>query len=168
MMERNVTYHMSEDRLERAAFIATQIGYGNVVREKFYSTADRGDYWRQITDTGVLIVRSADKRIVITLWIANVNQASDIFNGEKLPPCLYKKIVKNRQFKLAQLILNRYTSNEFDDFKATPEKRGSFLSHRSRPSGAKFPLYHTFSNLSIDILYKIFMVINPDFVHFDY
>lgn len=97
-IKRNSTFHMSEDRFDRVVFIATQVGYGEVVREKFFHTEDRGDYWRQITSTGVLIVRSADKSTVITVWLANVGQAKEVFNGAMLPQYLFNRIMKNRQF----------------------------------------------------------------------
>ena len=98
-LQRNISFHISEDRLDRAVFIATKIGYGNVVHEKFYVTEDRGCYWRQVTDTGVLFVLNEDKTRLITLWLAKVNQAVEVFDGAKLPQYLYKKIMKNQQYQ---------------------------------------------------------------------
>lgn len=99
MMKRECTYHLSDDRLDRVVFIATKIGYGNVIQEKVYLNTERGNYWRQITDTGVLIVRSEDKKTIITMWLANINQATEIYNGRRLPQYLYNRIMKNRQYQ---------------------------------------------------------------------
>ena len=33
MMERNITYHISEDRIDRAVFIMQTIGIGKIIKE---------------------------------------------------------------------------------------------------------------------------------------
>ena len=98
-LRRNATFHLSEDRLDRVVFIATEIGYGNVIKEKLYHDETRGTFWRQLTDTGVLIVRTEDKNKVITLWLANINQATETYNGARLPQYVYNRILKNRKYE---------------------------------------------------------------------
>ena len=40
------------------------------------------------------------------------------------------------------------------------------MAGRPRPRRPKFPLYHTFNNLSSKILHKITQIISPEIVHY--
>lgn len=98
MMERNMSYHLMDDRAKRTEFIIDNIGFGEVVKEKFYMDEKNGKYWRQLTDTGILIVLNEEHKIIVTMWIATMKQATDIFDGRRLPNYLYKKVMKNQQY----------------------------------------------------------------------
>lgn len=85
------TKHIIEDRLDRLTLIATTIGFGQVMKEK------QMEYGiRQITDTGVLVVRSDDRQTIITLWMANMTQAKEIY-GDNIPVELRRAIKSNRK-----------------------------------------------------------------------
>lgn len=103
-MERNCSRHLSEDRLDRAVFIATTIGYGEVVREMVVDHPQGGLSIRQLTDTGIIIVRSLDRKIVVTMWVASYGQAQRIYGDSPMPVGLKKKI-KTNCTKYANLIL---------------------------------------------------------------
>lgn len=97
MIKRNISYHISEDRLDRACFIMSTIGIGEVVKT-IHGIDEKGrGYWRSVTDTGVIMVFSEDKTRVITLWIAKFEQVAAIYEGNT-PSWLIKKVKKNRPF----------------------------------------------------------------------
>jgi len=89
-----MTYHCEVERAERVEKILTKIGIGQIVREKFY----RGCY-TCITDTGVTIVKSADKQTIITMYITTYSELVAVFAGEKKIPTYLKKKVNHNQSK---------------------------------------------------------------------
>lgn len=102
MVERNMTTHARYDRFDRLSQIIDLFGdLGEVVNEKFFrDTPINGSYWRQITDKGVIIVLSADRRHIVTGWLATVHQVTEIYDGRRLPQYLYNRIQKNKKIVL--------------------------------------------------------------------
>lgn len=86
------TRHASEDRLDRITAIALTIGFGKVIKER-----QRDGKWYQITDTGVLVVRTPDKESIITIWAATQRQVADIYGEETIPGTLRYKMKANRK-----------------------------------------------------------------------
>ena len=101
MMKRNITYHISEDRLDRAVFIMTTIGLGNIIFEEPWVDEEGKRSWQCITDTGVLLVLDERKEIVITLYIATQSKVSAMYKGNT-PGWLLKVIKKNRVYAKMQ------------------------------------------------------------------
>ena len=86
MMERNITYHISEDRIDRAVFIIKECR----------QVDDKGRVsWQCLTDTGVLLVLSEDKKICVTLYIATLPKVSAMYKG-KTPSWVIAKVRKNK------------------------------------------------------------------------
>jgi hypothetical protein len=87
--------HAKEDRLDRLVYIATTIGFGNVIFEKHC-----GDKRECITDTGVLLVKAANEELLITAYILAIDKATAVYasimgEGKRLPQSLYNTIKKN-------------------------------------------------------------------------
>lgn len=95
-MERNITTkHFRNDRIERATYIAQTIGFGEVVREI-------NDYYqgrferRQLTETGVIIVRNIDN-VIVTMFIASIKQVKGMYDNGAAPSWIIAKAKKNAQ-----------------------------------------------------------------------
>lgn len=97
MMKRNCTYHISADRLDRATYIMTTIGIGNIVKEVRQVDEKGRVSWQCLTDTGVLLVLSEDKKICITLYIASQPKVSAMYQG-KTPSWMLAKVRNNRKY----------------------------------------------------------------------
>lgn len=90
--ERNrTTNHFRNDRLDRAAYIAQYIGFGEVVKQSYRADTDT---FQQITDTGIIIARNR-KNVIVTMYIANINQVRAIYKDENIPSWLAAKVKKN-------------------------------------------------------------------------
>ena len=87
-----MTYHCEVERAERVHHIAAEIGIGQVVKEKFSN-----DRYTCITDTGITIIKSADKLKIITMYVTTYRELVVVYNGEKkIPPYLKKKVNHNQ------------------------------------------------------------------------
>ena len=97
MMKRNITYHISEERVDRACYIMQTIGIGEVIKEQ-RCVDDKGrTSWQCLTNTGVILVLSEDKKICITLYIASQPKVSAMYQG-KTPSWVINMIKKNRKY----------------------------------------------------------------------
>lgn len=89
-----MTYHCAIERANRIQHIVNQIGLGQVVKEKFV----RGCY-SCITDTGITIVKTADKAKIVTMYVTTYRELVAIYEGpKKIPPFLKKKVDRNQTF----------------------------------------------------------------------
>lgn len=93
-----MSYHCREDRLDRLTYIATTIGWGEVVAER--RTENRREC---LTDTGVVMIKALDRDFLITAYIASIDRAFAIYHdvygkNAKLPQSLYKRICKNKKY----------------------------------------------------------------------
>ena len=96
MMKRNCTYHISEDRLDRAMFIMTTIGIGNIIKEQKCIDEKGRISWQCLTNTGVILVLSEDKQVAVTLYIATQPKVSAMYEG-KTPSWVIKMVRKNKE-----------------------------------------------------------------------
>lgn len=97
MIKRNCTCHISEDRLDRATFIMTTIGIGEVIKEVKQIDEKGRVSWQCLTNTGVLLVLDEKKEIVITLYIASQPKVSALYEG-KTPNWVFNMVRKNKQY----------------------------------------------------------------------
>lgn len=87
-----MTYHAAIQRKNRINNIVEKIGMGQVIKEKFI----HGCY-SCITDTGITIIKSAEKDKIITIYVTTFRELVIIFNGTKnIPPYLRKRVDKNQ------------------------------------------------------------------------
>lgn len=97
MIKRNISYHISEDRLDRACFIMQTVGLGEIIKE-VRCVDERGRVsWQCLTDTGVLCVFNEQKTIMVTLYIATQPKVSAMYKGNT-PSWVIKMIRKNAQY----------------------------------------------------------------------
>lgn len=89
-----MSYHCRVERKDRVQHIIDTIGLGQVVKEQF--TRER---YICITDTGVTIIKSADKTKVITMYVTTYRELVAVYGGQKkIPPYLKKKVDRNQTF----------------------------------------------------------------------
>jgi len=97
MMKRNCTYHISEDRLDRATYIMTTIGIGNIIKEQRCVDEKGRVSWQCLTNTGVILVLSEDRKVCITLYVAQQPKVSAMYEG-KTPSWVINMVKKNRKY----------------------------------------------------------------------
>ena len=96
-MANKVTIHFAQDRVERAAYIAETVGFGEIVRTAEYFNHNNLFEMKQITETGVLIVRGSAGQIV-TMFIMRPDQVEEIYRRNhwgRVPTWLMAKAKKN-------------------------------------------------------------------------
>lgn len=96
-MKRNITYHISEDRIDRAMYIMETVGIGEIIKEVRQVDEKGRVSWQCLTNTGVILVMSEDKKICVTLYIATQPKVSAMYQG-KTPSWIFNKVRKNRQY----------------------------------------------------------------------
>jgi hypothetical protein len=97
MLKRNCSYHISEERLDRACFIMQTVGIGEVIKEIRCVQKDGRISWQCLTNTGVILVLSEDKKLCITLYIATQPKVSAMYQG-KTPSWVFNIVRKNRKY----------------------------------------------------------------------
>lgn len=100
-IKRNCTYHISEDRLDRACFIMQTVGIGEIVKEERCIQEDGRISWQCLTDTGVILVLSEDRKVAITLYIASQAKVSAMYKGNT-PSWMFKVVKKNKVYQEMQ------------------------------------------------------------------
>lgn len=96
------TRHLTEDRVDRVVFIATTIGFGEVVDE-FYIEDNHGKHYECVTSTGVIIVKGLDKKTVVTMYIARHGQIKRLYGDRPIPRGLAIVIKRNEKKKLYEI-----------------------------------------------------------------
>lgn len=93
-----MTYHCRVERATRVQRIVEEIGMGQIVKEKFIHNC-----YTCITDTGITIIKTADKLKVVTIYVTTFRELVTIYEGtKKIPPYLKKRVDRNQ---------TRYTEN---------------------------------------------------------
>lgn len=97
MLKRNITYHISEERVDRACYIMQTIGIGEIIKEVRCSDDKGRVSWQCLTNTGVILVLNEDKTMCITLYIAQQAKVSAMYQG-KTPSWIINMVRKNRKY----------------------------------------------------------------------
>lgn len=98
-----MTYHCKTQRAARVQKIIENIGIGQVIRERYCRSAEQiksGEAGRYqcLTDTGIILILSEDKKTIVTMYVATYREALKIYGGTKIPPYLHKKIDRNQSY----------------------------------------------------------------------
>lgn len=94
--------HMLQDRTDRYVFIATQLGFGEIIFTKPHQTsAGAGTF--NITSTGVIMIMGYNNT-VITMYIGSAEQIRAAYGKNQIPRELVHQIRRNekRNFILLQ------------------------------------------------------------------
>ena len=101
-MKTNMTEHARYDRTNRINYIIDTIGIGNVIAE-IATVDDLGRAgFQKLTDTGVIIVLSADNRTIVTAFIGTLAQVCKVYKtakkSQRLPDGLYNRVINNGKY----------------------------------------------------------------------
>lgn len=98
MMTATMTNHCANDRFERIQKIISNIGFGNIVKERIEISSNR-NYARKVlcvTDTGVTIVKSENKMKIITIYVTTTKELIRVYNGRmNVPENIWTKVQYN-------------------------------------------------------------------------
>lgn len=97
-----VSWHCCEERTDRMVYIATTIGFGEIVVEHYQATRST---WACVTDTGVVFIKDFYKKKIITGYIGTYDQILAICSGNI--PFSLKKVVKSNMKKKLHIIQDR-------------------------------------------------------------
>lgn len=85
--------HLINDRLDRYLFIATRLGFGEVIFSKPHQTSE-GAGKLSITSTGVILITGYSNTL-ITLYIATVGQIKQYYGDNAIPQTLLRQAYQN-------------------------------------------------------------------------
>lgn len=89
-----MTNHARLERTDRLVYIATTVGFGEVVFE--HRTKEHREC---ITDSGVLLIKSLTDEILVTAYIVTIDKAIALYRNEfgdkRMPHKLYTTIMNN-------------------------------------------------------------------------
>lgn len=88
--------HALNERADRIAYIATTIGFGEVIARKLVVDA-RGKAMRLLTDTGVIIVTNLEETMILTMWIAGPAQVKEFYVGEVRNQAILRLVKKYKE-----------------------------------------------------------------------
>jgi hypothetical protein len=93
--------HVTQERADRYAFIASTIGLGTVIHshKQEWGKDNREPYTVNITSTGVAMVMSADG-VLVTLYILSIQEAKKYFINTTMPMLLEAIIKRNTKRRL--------------------------------------------------------------------
>ena len=89
------TKHLTEDRMDRVVFIATTIGFGEIM-EEFYIEDNHGKHYECVTSTGVIIIKDLSKKVIITMFVGRMAQIKRLYGDKEIPRNL-KAIIKRNE-----------------------------------------------------------------------
>lgn len=88
--------HALTERADRIAFIATTVGFGNVIKRRMV-TDERGKAMRLLTDTGVIIVTNPEETMILTMWIAGPAQVKEFYVDEMRNQAVLRLVKKYKE-----------------------------------------------------------------------
>ena len=83
------SFHAYNDRADRIATIDNYIGWGQIVKEKYYKNA-----YHCLTDTGVILIVDDSRSTILTLYMAD-RRALQAFYAGSAPQYLVNKVKYN-------------------------------------------------------------------------
>ena len=101
MIKRNISYHISEDRLGRACYIMETVGLGEIIKEERAVDEKGRVSWQCLTNTGVIMIFNEQKTMMVTLYIATQPKVSAMYKGNT-PSWVMKMVRKNLRYVAEQ------------------------------------------------------------------
>lgn len=96
MINAKLSYHMIADRSDRAVYIQLNMGIGERIIKEVRQVDEKGKIsWQCLTDTGVLVALSEDKKVLITMYIATQPKVSAMYQGNT-PSWVLRMVKKNK------------------------------------------------------------------------
>ena len=97
MKQAKLSKHAKVDRPDRILWIATEVGFGQVVDTIQIYDAERGYRRVELYETGVAIIKAADEEIVITMYLPTQRQLAAWYNGSRFVPIRLLNVAKRNE-----------------------------------------------------------------------
>lgn len=96
MTAQRISFHIAEDRLERATIILERIGLGEELYTRSWIDSTGRECLRTLTTTGVILCKNKETRMVTTLFIATPEQVRGLYGRAHCPSYIYNVVKKNQ------------------------------------------------------------------------
>ena len=97
MKKTKFTRHALEDREDRIVWIATEVGFGQVVDTIQIYDVERGYRRVELYETGVAIIKAVDEEIVITMYLPTQRQLAAWYSGSRFVPVRLLNVAKRNE-----------------------------------------------------------------------
>lgn len=97
MKQAKLSKHAKVDRPDRILWIATEVGFGQVVDTIQIYDVERGYRRVELYETGVAIIKAADEEIVITMYLPTQRQLAAWYNGSRFVPIRLLNVAKRNE-----------------------------------------------------------------------
>lgn len=89
--------HALFDREERIVWIATEVGFGEVVDTIVIHDEERSNRRVELTETGVAVIKAMDKEFVITMYLPTQRQLINWYGNKNLIPIRLLNVAKRNE-----------------------------------------------------------------------
>ena len=97
MKKTKFSRHALEEREERIVWIATEVGFGQVVDTIQIYDVDRSYRRVELTETGVAIIKAVDEEMVITMYLPTQRQLIGWYGDKNLIPICLLNVAKRNE-----------------------------------------------------------------------
>ena len=89
--------HALFDREERIMWIATEVGFGDVVDTIIIYDEERNHRRVELTETGVAIIKAVDEGLVITMFLPTQRQLAKWYGSKDTVPIHLLNVAKHNE-----------------------------------------------------------------------
>lgn len=89
--------HALFDREERIVWIATEVGFGEVVDTITIYDGKRNHRRVELTETGVAVIKAVDKEFVITMYLPTQRQLINWYGSKNAVPIRLMNVAKRNE-----------------------------------------------------------------------
>ena len=97
MKKTKFTRHALEEREDRIVWIATEVGFGQVVDTIQIYDVERGYRRVELTETGVAIIKAVDEEVVITMYLPTQRQLVKWYGSKNAVPIRLLNVAKRNE-----------------------------------------------------------------------
>jgi len=97
MKQAKLSKHAKVDRPDRILWIATEVGFGQIVDTIQIYDVERGYRRVELTETGVAIIKAVDEEVIITMYLPTQRQLAAWYNGSRFVPVRLLNVAKRNE-----------------------------------------------------------------------
>lgn len=97
MKKTKFSRHALEEREDRIVWIATEVGFGQVVDTIQIYDVERSYRRVELTETGVAIIKAVDEDMVITMYLPTQRQLISWYGDKNLIPIRLLNVAKRNE-----------------------------------------------------------------------
>ena len=97
MKKTKFSRHALEEREDRIVWIATEVGFGQVVDTIQIYDVERSYRRVELTETGVAIIKAIDEEVVITMYLPTQRQLIGWYGDKNLIPIRLLNVAKRNE-----------------------------------------------------------------------